>query len=87
MQNLISEGAGYYFTANDYGWCTRCFIYFYVEITNGGRYYVTASATARNTIITTGNMAEKFVNIQQQDCYQYFVQSAVTDVLISLNHY
>lgn len=59
---LISNGVGYYFTENDFGWCTRCFVYFYVEITVPGRYYVTAKATARNSVIPSTKTSEKFVN-------------------------
>jgi hypothetical protein len=70
---IISNGAGYYFTENDYAWCTRCFVYFYVEVKNPGRYYVTARATARNPVISGNKLAEKFVNLRQQDCFQYFV--------------
>lgn len=51
MEKLISDGAGYYFTENDFGWCVQCFVYFYVEVVNSGRYYVTGTATARNPVI------------------------------------
>ena len=69
QEGLLSNGVGYYFTENDYGWCTRCFIYFYVEVMNPGRYYVTAKATARNPVIPTEKTSEKFVNARQQDCF------------------
>lgn len=62
QMGLISNGVGYYFTENDFGWCTRCFVYFYVEITVPGRYYVTAKATARNPVIPSTKTSEKFVN-------------------------
>jgi hypothetical protein len=68
-ENLISNGVGYYFTENDYGWCTRCFVYFYVEVTTPGRYYVTGRATARNPVILVNKVSEKFVNNRQQDCF------------------
>ena len=69
QEGLLSNGVGYYFTENDYGWCTRCFVYFYVEVMNPGRYYVTSRATARNPVIPTDKTSEKFVNSRQQDCF------------------
>jgi hypothetical protein len=62
-------------------------VYLYVEITNPGRYYVSAKASARNPVILKDKKAEKFVNIRQQDCFQYFVQSDVNDLLVRLDHY
>jgi len=50
-EGLITNGAGYYFTENDYGWCTRCFVYFYIEVMVPGRYYIQAKASARNPTI------------------------------------
>lgn len=73
MENIISNGVGYYFTENDYGWCTRCYVYYYVEVTNPGRYYVTGKPSARNPVIAKDKVSEKFVNNRQQDCFQYFV--------------
>ena len=87
VDNLMSNGVGFYFTNEDYGWCTMCFVYFYVEIQNPGRYYFTATSTSRNPIILINAPAQKFVNNQQQDCFQYFVTSAPSDVLFTLNHY
>jgi hypothetical protein len=84
---LLSNGVGYYFTENDFGWCTRCFVYFYVEVQNPGRYYVTAKATARNPVIPTDKVSEKFVNARQQDCFQYYVNSDVSDVLLTATTY
>lgn len=65
LAGIISNGVGYYFTENDFGWCTRCFVYFYVEVKNPGRYYVTARATARNPVISRNKLTEKFVNLRQ----------------------
>jgi hypothetical protein len=56
-------------------------------VANAGRYYVSAKATARNTVITKGRLAEKFVNLRQQDCFQYFVQSDITDLMLNANQY
>lgn len=69
MENLISNGVGYYITESDFGWCTKCIIYFYAEVINPGRYYVTAKASARNPVISKDKVAEKFVNNRQQDCF------------------
>ena len=52
-ERIIENGAGFYLTSNDAVWCTSCNIYFYVEITKPGRYYVTASSGARNPVIST----------------------------------
>jgi len=51
VAKLMTNGVGYYFTDDDYNWCTRCFVYYYVEVLNPGRYYVTGTATARNPTI------------------------------------
>ena len=60
----MSNGVGFYFTADDYGWCTRCYIYFFANVINDGRYYVTIKASARNPIITINKSYDKFVNIR-----------------------
>jgi hypothetical protein len=65
VENLISNGAGFYFTEDDIGWCTRCYVYLYVEITTPGRYYISAKASARNPVIIKDKVSEKFVNIRQ----------------------
>lgn len=87
VENLISNGAGFYFTEDDNGWCTRCYVYLYVEITVPGRYYVSAKASARNPVITKDKVSERFVNMRQQDCFQYYVQSDVNDLVVKLDHY
>ena len=51
IPNLVNNGVGFYFTENDFGFCNRCFVYLYVEVTNPGRYYITAKASARNPVI------------------------------------
>ena len=58
-----------------------------MEVTNPGRYYVTGTATARNPVIATAVVAEKFVNNRQQDCFQYFVLAAQNDLFLNLNLY
>ena len=35
----MNNGVAYYFTSDDFGWCTECFIYFFVDVINPGRYY------------------------------------------------
>ena len=61
-ERIISNGAGFYLTSDDVAWCTQCTVYFYVEITIPGRYYVTATAGARNPVVNTGQTVDKFVN-------------------------
>jgi hypothetical protein len=38
----------------------RGFVYFYVEVMNPGRYYVTAKATARNPVYTQARVQTLF---------------------------
>ena len=87
VENIMSNGVGYYFTSDDFGWCTGCFIYFFVDITVPGRYYVQGVSSARNSIIAKDKVYDKFVNTRQQDCFQYYVQDASTDVLITASQY
>lgn len=51
IQNVLQNGVGTYFTDGDQGWCSRCFVYFYVEVKNPGRYYITINALSRNYVI------------------------------------
>jgi hypothetical protein len=60
--NLIKNGVGYYFTNNDQNWCTICYVYFYIETVVPGRYYVTASASARNPVLATSKESYLFTN-------------------------
>jgi hypothetical protein len=87
MQNIMNNGVAYYFTENDFGWCTRCFIYMFAEIKNPGRYYITSKASSRNPIITKNRKYDKFVNNRQQDCFQYFVEGDANDVLLYVQQY
>lgn len=64
VENILSNGVGFYFTENDYGWCTKCFVYLYADLINDGRYYVTATASARNPIISASKGYDKFVNVK-----------------------
>lgn len=52
IENVVNNGVGFYITSSDYGWCTRCNIYFFANIKNDGRYYITASASSGNPTIT-----------------------------------
>lgn len=65
VENILQNGVGVYFTENDQGWCTRCFVYFYIEVLNPGRYYVYARSGARNPIIATNIRSDRFVNTRQ----------------------
>jgi hypothetical protein len=69
IENIMSNGVGFYFTENDNGWCTACKIYFFAEVLNGGRYYAKGVSTSRNPLITNVGSFDKMVNIRQQDCY------------------
>ena len=59
---MMSNGAGFKFTSNDYNWCTNCNIYFLTNILNDGRYYITITASAGNPVISAGKSYDKFVN-------------------------
>jgi hypothetical protein len=49
VENILTNGVGFAFTEGDYGWCTSCYIYLLLDVINDGRYYVTFTASARNT--------------------------------------
>jgi len=64
VEYIMSNGIWILFTSGDYGWCTVCLVYDFVEVINEGRYYVTIKASARNPIITINKSYDKFVNIR-----------------------
>ncbi len=87
IENIMSNGVGFYFTENDNGWCTACKIYFFAEVLNGGRYYAKGVSTSRNPLITNVGSFDKMVNIRQQDCYQYYANNQNNDIIITAQQY
>ena len=62
VQNLFSTGVGYYFTENDFGWCTNCYVYLMLDVINGAKYYATFTPTNRNPILTPSTATNVIVN-------------------------
>jgi len=50
-ENLLSNGVGFTFTENDYGWCTSCYVYLLVDVINDGRYYATITSKGANMMV------------------------------------
>ena len=45
---IIDTGKVFRFTSYDSGWCTKCYVYLILDVVDIGRYYITATARARN---------------------------------------
>ena len=53
------------FTNSDSGWCTKCAVYLLLDVTDIGRYYVTATARARNPVLGNGKSSLAAANLRQ----------------------
>jgi hypothetical protein len=79
-ENILSNGVGYTFTENDYGWCTGCYVYLLADVLDEGRYYLTFSANTRSKTIT--KQTDMMVNPREQECVLYYVLQAANDLFL-----
>ena len=87
LVQVVDNGMGVKFTQKDIGWCTKCWIYFVVNVYKDERYYVTTQADYQTQEVTKLSSKEVIINPFQQECFKYIAMRKARDVVFWIQEY
>lgn len=83
----MDDGVAVKFSNKDINWCTKCYVYFVVNVYSNQRYYITAKSNFEEKEITKLTNVEVVINPFQQECYKYTVLRKKRDVAFWITEY
>jgi hypothetical protein len=75
------------FSKLDSKWCTKCTVYFILNVERGDRYYITTTSRTGNDQVSELLPSPVYANPFHQECYPYFILRANYDLKINLEGY
>jgi len=80
---MLEKGRGARLQSGQSTWCTRCTIYFLVDVIVPDRYYFTATARSLPKSIYSGRSQTNIINHNKVRCFEYYVDNENNDLVVT----